>query len=354
MSSTAAPTPPTTSLSPAPALTKPIWQQRPFLVLMGATLLLAVASWAFIALSIDHGQVVITSQHLSPTLSQKLIDLRVGKLGPMIVVGFAVGIATIVFQTITKNRILTPNIMGIDALFELIQTALVFFLGSTAVLEIAPPILFSIETVLLLGLASFLFYWVFIKARRSLYTLALVGIITGVFFRSISSLFQRLIDPQEYLIVRDRSLARFEIVDPSLFTATVVMCVIAIVIIWHSRYQLDLLTLGKYQSISLGLSYSPVVLTLLVCCAVLVSATTALVGPLTFLGLLVANIAISLAATHKHKWLLPITGVVGAATLVSAQFVLERLLGMGTVVTVVIELAGGILFLLTILKGIYR
>lgn len=333
---------------------KPFWQQRHGIVLLAATALLIASSWAYIAISIDDGQVVITRNALSPELSQKLLDLRLGKLGPMIVVGFAVGIATIVFQTVTKNRILTPNIMGIDALFELIQTVLIFFFGASAVATIAPPVLFSLETVLLLGLASFLFYWVFIKAKRSLYSLALVGIITGIFFRSVSSLFQRLIDPQEYLIVRDRSLARFEIVEPSLFAATVVMCVLAIAMIWAFRYRLDLLTLGKYQSISLGLSYSPVVLTLLVCCAVLVSATTALVGPLTFLGLLVSNIAISLAATHKHAWLLPITGIIGAATLVTAQFVLERIMGMGTVVTVVIELAGGILFLLTILKGIYR
>lgn len=338
----------------APVHETPFWQQRHVIVLVVALALLMASSWAYIAISIDDGQVVITRNALSPELSQKLLDLRFGKLGPMIVVGFAVGIATMVFQTVTKNRILTPNIMGIDALFELIQTVLIFFLGATAVAAIAPPVLFSVETVLLLGLASFLFYWVFIKAKRSLYSLALVGIITGIFFRSVSSLFQRLIDPQEYLIVRDRSMARFEIVEPSLFAATVVMCVVAIAIIWVFRYRLDLLTLGKYQSISLGLSYSPVVLTLLVCCAVLVSATTALVGPLTFLGLLVSNIAISLAATHKHAWLLPITGVIGAATLVTAQFVLERIMGMGTVVTVVIELAGGILFLLTILKGIYR
>lgn len=341
-------------ITTTPVHLKPLWQQRHFIVLVAATALLFASSWAYISLSIDDGQVMITRNALSPELSQKLLDLRMGKIGPMIVVGFAVGIATIVFQTVTKNRILTPNIMGIDALFELIQTVLIFFLGAAAVAEIAPPLLFSLETVLLLGLASFLFYWVFIKAKRSLYSLALVGIITGIFFRSVSSLFQRLIDPQEYLIVRDRSMARFEIVEPSLFAATVAMCVVAIAIIWVFRYRLDLLTLGKYQSISLGLSYSPVVLTLLVCCAVLVSATTALVGPLTFLGLLVSNIAISLAATHKHAWLLPITGIIGAATLVTAQFVLERVMGMGTVVTVVIELAGGLLFLLTILKGIYR
>ena len=354
MSSTAAPILTPQAVVDSPRVEPPLWRTRRLQVLVIMTALLALASWAFIALSIDDGKVVITTQAVTSQLHTKLLSLRIGKLGPMIVVGFAVGIATVVFQTITKNRILTPSIMGIDALFELIQTALVFFMGSMAVTAIAPPLLFGVETVLLLGLSSFLFYWVFLKSRRSLYSLALVGIITGVFFRSLSSLFQRLIDPQEYLIVRDRTLARFEMVDQSLFVTTVILCAITVGIIWFFRYRLDLLTLGKYQSISLGLDYQPVVFTLLVCCAVLVCVTTALVGPLTFLGLLVANMAIALAQTHKHAWLLPITGVTGAATLVSAQFVLERLLGVGTVVTVIIELVGGILFLATILRGIYR
>ncbi|WP_336250758.1 iron chelate uptake ABC transporter family permease subunit, partial [Stomatohabitans albus] len=333
------------------ARTIPVYHRRPFWVLTISLVVLIVASIAFVTLSVDNGKLLFTWDAVSPSLTAKLLGMRLGKLGPMIVVGFAVGLATIVFQTITRNRILTPSIMGIDDLFALIQTLLVFFLGGMNVSAIPGPLLFGLESILLLGMSSLLFYVVFIRAHRSLYSLALVGIITGIFFRSIASLFKRLIDPQEFLVVIDRSLARFEAVDPALFLTTLALCGVASLIIWHCRYQLDILTLGRASSISLGLAYSPVVLVLLVCCALLVSVTTALIGPLTFLGLLVANIAVAVSNTYSHSWLLPITGVIGSATLVSAQFVLERLLGVGTVVMVVIELIGGMLFLILLLKG---
>lgn len=328
--------------------------RRPLLVLAIATALTVIFSIAFLTLSIEDGQLRFTWSVVDADLSRQLIGMRIGRLGPMLVVGFAVGLATVVFQTISNNRILTPNIMGIDALFQLIQTALVFFIGGSQLLNIPKPYLFFVEAILLLGVSAVLFYLVFIKSRRSLYTLALVGIITGIFFRSVTSLFQRLIDPQEFLISQDRSLARFDIVDPALFATTLAVCVVAAGIIWVNRYRLDLLTLGKDPAISLGLSYRATVMTLLVCCAVLVSVTTALVGPLTFLGLLVANLALVAGGTHKHRWLLPITGMTGAATLVMTQFILERVMGVGTVVTVVIELIGGLLFLAMILKGISR
>lgn len=343
-----------TTLTPAHGSGTPARISQPAKVLIGSIALLLVSSFLYISLSVGDGQVGFTWNTVSPQLSEKLINMRVGKIGPMIVVGFAVGLSTTVFQTVTKNRILTPSVMGIDDLFVLIQTALVFYVGGMNVSSIPAPYLFTLEAGLLLGLSSLLFYWVFIRSRRSLYTLALVGIITGIFFRSISRLYQRLIDPQEFLVAFDRSIARFEAVDPSLFATTLTLCVICTAIIWVCRYRLDLLTLGKAPAISLGLGYSPVVFTLLVCCALLVSVTTALVGPLTFLGLLVANIAVAITSSHKHAWLLPITGVIGAATLVSAQFVLERLMGVGTIVTVVIEFIGGLLFLATILRGIYR
>lgn len=47
-------------------------------------------------------------------------------LATMVLVAFAAGIATVLFQTVTNNRILTPSVMGLEALFILIQTMLIF------------------------------------------------------------------------------------------------------------------------------------------------------------------------------------------------------------------------------------
>src|SRR5699024_2635465 len=56
---------------------------------------------------------------------------RAMKVLAMILTGTAIAYATVIFQTITHNRILTPSIMGLDALYLLLQTLFIFFLGST-------------------------------------------------------------------------------------------------------------------------------------------------------------------------------------------------------------------------------
>lgn len=57
------------------------------------------------------------------------LELRATRLAALTVVGASVGVATVLFQTVSTNRILTPSIMGFDALYVLMQTALVAVLG---------------------------------------------------------------------------------------------------------------------------------------------------------------------------------------------------------------------------------
>ncbi|MDP3523316.1 MAG: iron chelate uptake ABC transporter family permease subunit, partial [Hoeflea sp.] len=57
------------------------------------------------------------------------MELRSVRLLALMQVALSVALSTLVFQTITGNHILTPSIMGMDALYILIQTSLVFALG---------------------------------------------------------------------------------------------------------------------------------------------------------------------------------------------------------------------------------
>ncbi len=61
-----------------------------------------------------------------------VLELRGRRLAALAIVGCAIAVSTVVFHTITENRILTPSILGFDALFVLIQTVLVFVVGSSA------------------------------------------------------------------------------------------------------------------------------------------------------------------------------------------------------------------------------
>ena len=59
-----------------------------------------------------------------------ILGRRATTLATLVLVATAVGVSTVLFHTVTANRILTPSIMGLDALYIALQTAAVFLLGA--------------------------------------------------------------------------------------------------------------------------------------------------------------------------------------------------------------------------------
>ncbi|MDO5495967.1 MAG: iron chelate uptake ABC transporter family permease subunit [bacterium] len=280
-----------------------------------------------------------------------LVPMRLERLAPIVVVGIAVAVSSVAFQTVTANRILTPSIMGLDALYALIQTVAIWGFGSAAVGATDPILRFVFETAALVGFAALLYRVVLGRMGRSVYLLVLIGIVLGTLFRSASTFFQRVIDPNEYLIVVDRMFASFSGVDARLLLAAALLTGAGCAYLWHVRHELDVLTLGRDNAVALGISHRQLTSRVLLACTLLVGAATALVGPITFLGLLVANLTYSVASSQRHSTLLPTAALLGVLLLVGGQAILERILGMGTVVAVVVEFVGGILFLFLLARG---
>lgn len=273
----------------------------------------------------------------------------------MLAVAAAIGVSTVVFQTITDNRILTPGIMGFDSLYILIQTGVVFVFGSLALATADPTLMWLVEIVVMAGFAMVLFRWLFSGrgaggATRSIHLMLLVGIIFGVFFRSLSGWMQRMIDPAEFAVLQDAFFASFMRPDTQLLVVTLIIVGIALAALIPVLPTLDVLALGEASAIGLGVRHRRVVTLLFGVVAVLVAASTALVGPTLFFGLIVANLSYAVAGSFRHRHTLPMSVALGMVCLVGGQFVLERVFALQTTLSVVIEFAGGILFLLLVLR----
>ncbi|GAA3642339.1 iron chelate uptake ABC transporter family permease subunit [Microbacterium awajiense] len=268
----------------------------------------------------------------------------------MLAVAAAIGASTVVFQTITANRILTPGIMGFDALYLLIQTIVVFAFGALTLATADPTLMWLIEIVAMTGFAVVLFRWLFAGRRRSIHLMLLVGIVFGVFFRSVTEWLQRMIDPAEFAVLQDAFFASFTRPDPQLLTFSLIVIGAALAALVPLHDRLDVLTLGAPAAIGLGLRHRATVSVLFAIVAVMVAASTALVGPTLFLGLIAANLAYALSGSFRHRHTLPMAALVGFACLVGGQLVLERVFALQTTLSVVIEFAGGILFLFLVLR----
>ncbi len=283
-----------------------------------------------------------------------ILELRAVKLGSLLVVGAAIGVSTVVFQTISGNRILTPAIMGFDTLFLLMQALLVFVFGGFGYASLEGPGKFLVESAVMVLAALALFAFLLKRGRYDMQRLILAGMIFGVLFRSLAEFLQRIIDPSEFATVQGAMFASFTAVDPRELAVAALASLTAFALLGRLAGALDVVGLGRETAIGLGLDYERLVAFLIGLVAVLVAVSTALVGPITFLGLLVSSFAHALVRSHRHALLLPAAGILSALVLVAGQALFERLLQLQSTLSVIIEGFGGLFFLYLVLRGSAR
>lgn len=283
-----------------------------------------------------------------------ILHLRGTKLAGLVVVGAAIGIATVLFQTVAANRVLTPSIMGFDALYVLLQTALVASLGVAGFAGLPAGAKFVAEVAAMSLLAAALFGTLLGRGGKDIPRTILTGVILGVMFRSLSSLLARVMDPNAFAVVQAASFASFGSLDAALLPAAGAIAGLCIAAALWLAPRLDVLALGREVAVPLGLRFDRFVLLTLGLVGMLVAVSTALVGPVAFFGLLVAGLAHGLAPSARHAVLLPAAGLIGALILVAGQTLFERLMGQTATLSVVVEFAGGLFFLFLLLKGRVR
>lgn len=279
-----------------------------------------------------------------------VLPFRGTKILTMVLVGYSVAVSAVLFQTATGNRILTPGIMGFDSLFILLQTLIVFSIGAQGYTGIDPRLLFAGQAALMIGFSALLYRLLFHSGGRSLHLLVLTGVVLGILFRSLSEFAGRVISPNEYLFLQDRFFASFNNPDTQLLAFSYGVVGAVSLLAWRMLPAFDVLGLGRERAISLGVDHRRTVGAILAITAVLVSISTALVGPVTFFGLLVSNLAYWLIRSHRHVLILPAATLLAVIALLAGQLVLEQALGFGTNLRVVLEFAGGITFILLLLR----
>lgn len=279
-----------------------------------------------------------------------VLGFRGRKLWGLALVAYAIAVSTVLFQTVTGNRILTPAIMGFDHLYQLVQTGLVFVLGGFAYATLDPQMRFVGDLVVMVSLSLLLFRWLFGRAARSLHLLVLVGIVFGVLFRSLSNLMQRLIDPNEFAVLQDALFASFNAIDPTLLgLATLILAAVSLAGL-PLLPRLDVLLLGRDAAVGLGVDHVRTVSAVLAIVAVMVSVSTALVGPVLFFGLLTAHLAYLIMPGYRHIHVLPAAVLIGLIGLIGGQAVLEHVFGYSTALSIIIEFVGGLTFLYLLLR----
>ena len=210
--------------------------------------------------------------------------------------------------------------------------------------------MFLAQCAAMTGFSWVLYRTLFSGRLQSLHLVMLVGLVLGVLFHSLSNLMQRIMAPNEFMVLQDRLFANFNTVhsDVLLISGLAVLAVTLVGLRGLAAF--DVLTLGRDIAISLGIDYRRIVTLILILVSVLVSVSTALVGPVTFFGLLVASLAYQITGSSKHRYVLPVAALLAIAALVVGQTMLEHVFAFDTALSIIIEFVGGIAFILLILR----
>ncbi|WP_026530471.1 iron chelate uptake ABC transporter family permease subunit [Haematomicrobium sanguinis] len=279
-----------------------------------------------------------------------IAGMRVEVLVTIAVVALCHSLSTVVFQTIANNRIITPSIMGFEALYVTFQTATVFFLGASALASMGKVPQIAIQSLLMVGFAALLYGWLLSGKFANMHIMLLVGIIIGGGLASLSTFMQRLLTPSEFDILSARLFGSISNSNAAYLPIAIGVCVLVGAYLWTQSPRYDVMALGRDAAINLGLNHRRQTILALLAVSVLMSVTTSLVGPMTFLGFLVATLAYQVTGSHQHRRILPVAFLLAFVMLLGAYFVMRNIFYAEGAVTIIIELIGGGFFLFYVLR----
>ncbi|MEE0781917.1 MAG: iron chelate uptake ABC transporter family permease subunit, partial [Sellimonas sp.] len=252
------------------------------------------------------------------------LKLRTPKLIVMIITAFAIGGASLVFQSVINNTIVTPCLLGMNSLYTLIHTAVVFCAGSTSVLANNANLSFAVDLVIMGITATVIYGWLFKKTNYNVLYVLLIGTVLTSFFSSIQSTLTRVMDPNEYDNLLSTLVASFSNVNSEIIVFSVVVLGVLIFVLRKDLALLDVITLGRQQAVNLGVDYDRTIRRLLLGVTICIAVATAMVGPISFLGLIIANLSRQLLQTFRHRQLILGSALFGTIVLVAGQLIVEH------------------------------
>ena len=278
------------------------------------------------------------------------ISRRIDILVAISIVASAVGVSSIIFQTITSNRILTPGIMGLDNLYIFTQTIIIYFFSSDNSGIMSGGLDFFLTLILMLVLSIGLYLYIFKSNSGDVFFVVLTGLVFGIGFGGMSNFMQIIIDPSEFSILEGRMFASFNKINLPLMGISGLIVFLSFLWLSSDFGNFDAITLGRDGAVSLGVEYDKVVLKSLAAVSCFTCASTVLVGPVTFLGIIIASITRFIFPTYKHSVLLWGSILVGLVALIFGMLVTERILKFSVPLSVIINFVGGIYFIYLVLR----
>ncbi|WP_323778688.1 iron chelate uptake ABC transporter family permease subunit [Leisingera sp.] len=279
-----------------------------------------------------------------------ILQRRLLRLGAMVAGGCCIALSSILFQTVARNRILTPAVMGYEAVYLLFQALLILAFGAESLRTLGAAGNMVLSVLVMLGWSVGLHVCLLRRRGTDISLLLLAGLVLTLVITSFTQFVQLRISPGEFAIFQSFAQMSFDgITGVQLALAAMAVCFPAALLVRRMAV-LDVVAMGREQALSLGVDHGRETALILGLIALLTAASTSLIGPSVFMGVFVANIAYQLAGSHHHRRTLPIGCLIAVAAALLAELLVQHLFQFATSVGLLINLTCGIYFLLLILR----
>lgn len=320
-------------------MSKPVYRQNLRKLIIMAVIVLAAAA-AYMLVDVNFA---------NERLFRYSMKIRSPKLIAMLITAFAIGGASVVFQSIINNTIVTPCLLGMNSLYTLIHTSVVFFAGSGSIFAVNTNLAFAVDLVLMGIAATVIYGYLFRKTRYNILYVLLIGTVLTSLFSSIQTTMTRVMDPNEYDSLLTTLVASFSNINSEIIVFALIVLAAVILFLRKDLALLNVITLGRQQAINLGVDYDRCIRRLLIGVTLYIAVATAMVGPISFLGLIIANLSRQLLRTFRHSQLILGSALFGMVVLVGGQLIVEHVFSYAIPVSVFITVGGGIYFLYLLL-----
>ncbi|MCW8349134.1 iron chelate uptake ABC transporter family permease subunit [Vibrio sp. ZSDZ65] len=290
-------------------------------------------------------------QGLTADNYQFFLSRRAPKILAIVLAAVAISASSLVFQTITNNRILTPSILGFDSLYLMIQVLMVVILGSSSFWVIHTMSNFLLSTIIMVFFSLLLFHFYFKRQDNNVFTLLLIGIVCGSLFSSVTGFLTMLVDPNEFATIQSSMFASFNNINATLVYWSLIPLALCLVLLWYYAPKLDVLWLGVDNATSLGVNTKQLTQRIMMLITVMIAISTALVGPVLFFGLITVSLTREMFNQYQHRFLIMASSLLAILLLVTGQWFVEKVLVFQTTISVIINLVGGSYFLFLLLRN---
>jgi iron complex transport system permease protein len=243
-----------------------------------------------------------------------LFNFRLPKAITAIVAGAAISVAGLIMQTLFRNPLAEPYVLGISsgaglgvAIFLLASYLLPFALAQSGWGLIIAATIGAFLVLLLILAASF-------KVRQAV-SLLIIGIMVGQIAGSLISILQNYSNPDSLKLYIVWTFGSLSAVTWTYMKIMLPVIAIGIFLVFFIQKQLNGLLLGEQYARGLGISIPKTRILIVLAAALLAGATTAFTGPIAFIGIAVPHFVRRLFRTSNHRITIPATLLCGSILL---------------------------------------